>query len=184
VQNRYAEISTLHGEFNQSSYLAALDVSETSSGDVSFLKPGKMRWEYRDPEHQIFLTDGESFWYYQEAEAQLLIDTFRGVLTTDVPLAFLAGVGELKRDFSLSSVCREENLLKLELKPRSEAEGLARFVLFVRQDDLTPMGAEIHDGQENVTRVMFSELKVNGSLPSNLFHPAFPKGIDIQDRRD
>ena len=40
VQTRYSSIETLHGDFRQDSYVAALDEQESSSGEMWFGKPG------------------------------------------------------------------------------------------------------------------------------------------------
>ena len=65
IQQRYQSISSFTGEFVQTSIRNDEDsIPVVAEGKVSFLRPGKMRWEYETPEEQLLVTDGETVWLY------------------------------------------------------------------------------------------------------------------------
>ena len=70
IQKRYEEIESIEATFEQSSYLAALEVAETSRGRVSFLRPGMIRFDYDTPEKQNFLIRDNKFTHYQPEQFQ------------------------------------------------------------------------------------------------------------------
>ena len=65
IQQRYQSISSFTGEFVQTSIRNDEDsIPVVAEGKVSFLRPGKMRWEYETPEEQLLVTDGKTVWLY------------------------------------------------------------------------------------------------------------------------
>ncbi len=195
VQSAYARTSTLQAEFTQESYLSALELSEQSSGQVWFLKPGKMRWNYKVPDEQTFLVDDQTLWFYQKEEAQLQIDNLQKALLTDLPVSFLLGLGDLTRVFRVESACKTSSGLLLELMPReasSEAqpnegarnEQLAGFDLLISESSFLPLGARVKDVAGNITSFLFKGSKFDVALKDALFKADCPRGIDIIDNRE
>ncbi|NDC39283.1 MAG: outer membrane lipoprotein carrier protein LolA, partial [Proteobacteria bacterium] len=117
VQKRYQGISGVRARFYQDSYLAALNTAESSGGSVVFSKPGRMKWSYARPEPQEFVLREQTIWFYQPEIQQLLVDELSEVLLTDLPVAFLMGVGKLSEGFSLAGGCAGSNGTVIKLDP-------------------------------------------------------------------
>jgi outer membrane lipoprotein carrier protein len=191
VQERYSRVTSVEADFQQHSYLAALDLAEMSSGQVWFSKPGKMKWHYTDPDEQVFLVREKVLWFYQKEDNQVLIDDFEDVLISDLPVSFLMGIGDLNENFLLHKVCRKNEGLVLDLKPKSSNgaepesldEPLRGFKLLVDNYTFSPVGAEVVDVGGNITSIILSKRVFDQVLKSSLFEPKFPRGIDISDRR-
>src|SRR5262245_26291251 len=49
VQKIYDQVHSFRAKFSQASFLAALDQSEDSGGQILFTKPGRMKWLYAAP---------------------------------------------------------------------------------------------------------------------------------------
>ncbi|MBX7136710.1 MAG: outer membrane lipoprotein carrier protein LolA [Oligoflexia bacterium] len=184
VQSTYSAVQALRADFIQSSYLESLDVTEVSSGQVFFQKPGLMKWVYREPAEQVFLIKADTLWFYQAEERQVLIDNFRQVLISDLPVAFLMGIGDLSRDFSLDSACRSEDGIVLSLRSKQAAQSeLKSFRLLVDPRTNLPAGASISDVGNNVTTIVLNATQLQDKLDTKLFVPDFGSGLDIIDRR-
>jgi outer membrane lipoprotein carrier protein len=191
VQNAYSGVQSLKAGFTQESYLASLESSETSSGSVWFSKPGKMKWNYAEPEIQTFLVKDSTLWLYQKEENQVLIDEFRKVLISDLPVSFLMGLGNLKSDFSVISACQNTEGLVFNLVPSKSKdagakkgdEGLKGFRLLVNPNTNLPKGAMVTDVGGNVTAITLSALEANPKVNDSIFAADFPKSADINDRR-
>jgi outer membrane lipoprotein carrier protein len=184
VETRYTQLKTLEARFVQDSYLAALDASERSSGEMRFKKPGRMRWEYSAPETQTFLVRDSTVWFYQPEANQVLIDEFRDVLITDLPVAFLMGLGGLSEKFTVSKACLDGDNVVLELRPRgaSADEALKGFTLKVDRERL-PVGAQVVDVGGNVTAIQFADRKFDREFSDDVFRTDLPAGTDINDQR-
>lgn len=190
AQNSYKKINNLTSNFTQDSYLSALDISEKSSGKVWFSKPGKMRWYYEKPEEQVFLVLDKTVWLYQVGEKQVLVDQFTNILISDLPVAFLLGIGDLSNDFTLERACEVSNPqgILLELTPKKRAasgsdKGLERFDLVVDLRTNLPLGARIRDVGGNLNSIVMQDVKSDTTIDNSLFKAEFPSGTDIDDRR-
>ena len=184
VQTAYEKVQAFSTRFIQQSFLAALEISEDSSGTVWFSRPGKMKWNYETPSEQTFLVNDETLWYYQAEERQLLVDTFHSAFSSDVPATFLMGVGKLSEQFTLKSACRNSRGLVFELAPReSEEKGFMSFRLLVGPQDNIPRGAQVVDRGGNRTSIVLAPIKAIDAVDISVFVAHFPKDIDIDDRR-
>ncbi|MCB0354026.1 MAG: outer membrane lipoprotein carrier protein LolA [Bdellovibrionales bacterium] len=185
VQEQYSKTDSFTAKFTQSSFLESLSVSETSEGMVSYLRPGKMRWEYVSPEKQIFVFRESTYWFYQPLDNQVVIDNAGELFLTDLPLSFLLGVGSLSESFSVSRGCvlGEDVALELEGKAGALHENLKRFVLHVTEKTNFPSGADVVDVSGNKTSIRLSDIDRDVSFTDDPFEIAFPSGVDIQDRR-
>lgn len=187
IQAGYGKVGALKARFTQDSFLAALDSAEQSSGSMWFLKPGRMKWHYTEPEEQLFVVRDKTVWLYQVADRQVVIDNFSDILLTDLPVAFIMGLGDLGRDFTLKGMCDGPEGLVLDLAPKPKGggkeESLSSFKLLVNPDTFFPLGASVKDVGGNVTSIVFEEVELNGGVSQSTFASTFPKGVDVQDRR-
>ncbi|MEY4668252.1 MAG: hypothetical protein RL518_951 [Pseudomonadota bacterium] len=190
VQTTYSGIETLHGDFKQDSYVAALDEQETSSGEMWFGKPGKMRWVYSKPHPQTVVISAGTLWLYQPENRQVVIDDIGNVLLSSLPVSFMMGLGNLSRDFELRGGCRTGEGVVLQLIPQkkgekvAEGEALEGFDLLVDPGQGLPKGAKISSLGGNMTAIVFSNLTTKGGAqPASRFVLEYPKGVDVMDRR-
>jgi len=184
VKAAYGGLQSLSATFVQDSYLAALDVAERSSGEVSFKKPGRMKWEYRSPEPQTFLVRDTTVWFYQPLSKQVLVDEFRDVLISDLPVAFLMGLGSLEKNFSLKRACLEGESGILDLQPRGgEGDGELKGFFLRIDGKRNPIGARVVDVGGNVTTIALTDRKPNQPIEDGAFRADFPAGIDVNDQR-
>jgi outer membrane lipoprotein carrier protein len=190
VQIHYSGLDALHGEFQQDSYVAALDEQESSAGEMWFGKPGKMRWVYASPREQIVVINQGTLWLYQPDKQQVLIDDIGKVLLSSLPVSFMMGIGNVTRDFELKGACHGLEGVILRLVPKRAEEksdsgdALEGFDLLVDNAQSLPKGAKISSLGGNVTAIIFKNLTSQGvRADSRRFVLEYPKGVDIMDRR-
>ena len=188
VQRAYQGLNSFNGEFEQDSYLAALDLSELSSGSVWFGGRGKMRWHYSLPEEQTFIIKEQTMWLYQPVDRQIILEDFSQFVLSDLPLAFLMGLGDLSKDFTVKSLCKAGTNLLFGMAPRksdepAREEGIQQFKLLVSSSNYLPLGAQVQDLSGNINSVRFLKPKFNGSIDAKLFEFEYPDGVDVSDQR-
>jgi outer membrane lipoprotein carrier protein len=187
VQQAYNAVTDLSANFSQESTLAALDFREQSSGHLLYSRPGRMRWSYKKPEVQEFIIRENTLWLYQPKENQVLIDDFSSVLLSQTPIGFLMGVGDLNRDFTLKTACKDKSSAVLKLAPKasgnSKDENLQSLTLGVKLGTFLPYGAQVKDLAGNTTSILLTDLVKDSNLQEEKFSPRFPTGVDVNDRR-
>jgi outer membrane lipoprotein carrier protein len=99
LQARYDATKDFTADFTQTVEAATLGKPLQSAGQVFFKRPGRMRWEFLEPEKQTIIADGKLLWVYQPEHHQVLKPPFRAAFQSATPISFLLGVGQLKIDF-------------------------------------------------------------------------------------
>src|SRR5262245_58449357 len=100
VQDRYDRTAHLRARFRQETRMQGFDQVQIGEGQVWILKPGRMRWDYTQPERQTIVTDGETLWHYLPADRQVIRGQVNQSLGTRTPALFLAGQARLTELFT------------------------------------------------------------------------------------
>ncbi|HMO18622.1 MAG TPA: outer membrane lipoprotein chaperone LolA [Oligoflexia bacterium] len=179
VQTSYAALSGLGADFSQRSKLLGMGDSLISSGRLLFQRPGKMNWEYLEPNPQHFITDGVHVWYYEPMVNQVTVGELTSTFSSEIPVSFLLGIGRLDDSFELKSVCKNSGGILLELTPRLEDKNLKKFLLLVSEKSFLPIGASVLDVGDTSTEFLFTDLRENPEFGGKEFEFTPPKGVDI-----
>ena len=178
---------TLKASFIQEYIGKVMKQPNRGEGKVYFKKKGMMRWDYTVP-NQKLISDGHTLWYYQPEENQVLVSDVSKVLKEKTPLAFLAGEGNLSRDFNLlnlnESVSQKEDNYVVELVPKEPLATLSKLILTVDKKTYTVLQADVFDGLGNVTRTRFIDIKTNVGLSNSFFHFTIPPGTEVMKMQE
>src|SRR5215472_147144 len=68
VDEHYNHLASLKGAFTE--IYKGPGASRSESGTLWLKKPGRMRWEYREPREKLFLTDSENAYFYVPGDPQ------------------------------------------------------------------------------------------------------------------
>ena len=178
LQARYDETRAFHADFVQDVRSAALGRTLTSRGHVYFEKPGRMRWEFAEPQ-QTLIADGASFWLYQPAEKQVIKTPFRSAFNSQTPISFLTGVGRLEEDFTVSPQGETEQVHRLRLSPKQDAAAVGHLDVEVDKATFDILQATVTDPLGNMTRLRFRNIERVDDLDDGLFRFALPAGVDL-----
>ena len=183
IQNRYQSISSFSGQFIQTSFRNDADsLPVVAEGKVSFLRPGKMRWEYQIPEEQLLVTDGETVWLYDPLLENVTVQQLSRI-TGVTALDFLLGVGDLNRDFIPRTLSQKllkapEGLL-VELEPKEKLANLDFIQLEVHKENYHLKTLLLMDRQGNYRTIILKSMEYNLHLDSQLFHFEIPEGMEV-----
>jgi len=182
IQKRYENTDDLEASFLQEYLGKVMKRPQKGEGKVYFKKKGMMRWDYRVPNQQL-ISDGLTLWYYQPEENQVFVSDVSKVIKEKAPLAFLAGKGNLSRDFNLinfgESVSPKEENYILELIPKEPQTALSKLILTVEKKTYYVVQADVFDGLGNVTRTRFIDIRTNVALPHSFFQFTIPSGAEV-----
>ena len=192
VQSFYDQTKTLQAEFEQTRYTRLYDRYDRAKGKVVFKKPGMMRWDYAQPNGQVFVSNGERLLIYQPPEEGekhgQLIERALGEDQLPSAFSFLTGGGNLEKDFEVRLLEHDNEKFKdgyvLQLIPRKLTPNYEQLVFYVRT--LTNDGKRagivqrvlIIDSAGNRNRFDFSKIKFNRDVPDKRFSYRPPKGTE------
>lgn len=96
LESRYRSARTLQATFLER-YSENDQLAREESGVAYFQRPGKMRWEYKSPEKNVFLVDGKMAWFYVPTDHTVTRAPAKQSTDWRTPLALLAGEMKLSR---------------------------------------------------------------------------------------
>jgi len=181
VQEQYETHEDFKANFIQESFVKSLGKKQVAEGNVYFKKPGKMRWIYQKPGKQEIISDGKNFWNYRPEDKQVMVSPMTNAFQSKVPSTFLAGIGNLKKDFQArwaKEPSPKENY-SLELTPQEDRGGLEKLSLLVDWESYKILQARILDIMGNVTQISFSKIQFDNHLPDSLFTFVPPQGVEV-----
>lgn len=178
LQARYDATSGFRADFVQTVESATLGQKVESRGTVFFKKPGRMRWEFHEPE-QLVVADGTFFWLYQPKDKQVIRMPFQQAFRSNVPVSFLTGVGRLDQDFLPSLRGATDETYRVRLTPKRDAEATGLLDLEVDAKTFDILRATVTDPLGNTTQVRFTNIDRHTLPDDALFRFAVPAGVDV-----
>ena len=179
LQKNYDSTIDFVADFQQETEVKTLNRNLKAWGKLSFKRPGKMLWRYDEPPGQIVLTDGSHLYFLQPEQNQVIKSPLKNAFRSDLPLSFLLGLGNLKKDFTAALKATENNLYVLRLEPKGETGGFSEILMGVSRNSTDIVWVSIRDAANNLTSLRFSNMKKGVGLQDPLFRIKIPDGVDI-----
>ncbi|HEY7371295.1 MAG TPA: outer membrane lipoprotein chaperone LolA [Polyangia bacterium] len=181
VQKRYDGAADFRARFTQTLTSTALGRKTSSSGEVTFKKPGRMRWDYEKPDKSSYVTDGGVLWLYEPDDKQAFKQDLK---SSQLPaaLSFLTGKGKLAAEFDITFAGNKpgpDYVLSLSPKAPQAQVKTIQFVVDPRTYDVRE--SVITDGQGNINDLTFADIRVNTRVPDALFKFTPPAGTRVID---
>ncbi len=185
LESSYRDVKTLRAEFIQT-YVAG-GRTRVESGTVYFARGGRMRWDYREPEEKLFLSDGKKLMLYVPAEKQLTRSQAKSSEDARVPFRLLLSRLNLHRvfgriEFADQSLKPEPGNEVLRALPKHEDESNYREVFM----ELTPAfdirRLVVHFADQSSMEFPFNAIDRNVQLNPTFFRFTPPAGTEVIDQ--
>jgi outer membrane lipoprotein carrier protein len=174
IERRYNAAATMAVRFEQRYQTGGR--TRVESGTVSLRKPGRMRWEYANPEGKLLISDGKTVWFYSPSANRVERSPVRESEDLRVPLGFLLGRLNFGRDFR---DMRIENGEVIAL-PKS-AKAPYREVRFRASEAGTIEEVRVTGQDATVMEFRFAGERLNVPLADSLFRFTPPAGAEVVD---
>ncbi len=179
LQKNYDATADFVADFYQETEVKTLNRTLKSTGKLSFKRPGKMLWRYQEPKGQFVLADGNYLYFYQPEQNQVIKSPLKNAFRGDIPLSFLLGLGNLKKEFNATLVATEDAQYVLRLEPKGEAGGYSEILLGVGKTSPDILWVSVRDAANNLTTLRFSAMRKGVGLTDDLFKIEIPHGADV-----
>ena len=179
LQQNYDATVDFVTDFSQETEVKSLNRTMKASGELSFKRPGKMFWRYQEPKNQFVLTNGTHLYFYQPEQNQVIKSPLRNAFRGDIPLSFLLGLGNLKKDFDATLKASDERENVLRLEPKGQADGFSEILVGVSRATSDIVWVSVQDGAGNLTTLRFADMRKGVGVNDSLFEVRIPNGADI-----
>lgn len=171
-----ASTTTFTADFKQVTLNEYGQAQNTSEGQFYLSRPGKFRWSYKKPFIQEIVSSEGKVWFYDADLEQVTIKKMDDSLGS-TPALLLSGEIELEDNFTLEQQGVDEDLLWIKLLPKNEDSGFNYILIGLDNDVLG--GMELSDNFGQLTRIYFTNSKINPSLEESIFKFIAPEGVDV-----
>lgn len=182
VQAFYNTSQTFKSDFSQKFWVKAYNKEKTSSGTVTFSKPGKMHWTYTSPAGNKVVSDGAVLKVY-EAENKQMFEQNVDKSQYPAALSFLTGTGKLTDSFNFELFEGEKMGFKdgwvLVGVPKTANAPYSKVLFYVDKQSSQIRRTMIIDQQGNRNRFDFANPKVNEPVKPEHFTFTPPPGTTI-----
>lgn len=181
VQAFYEKTQDFTADFKQDYTYKAFKRTQTSSGTVTFKKPGLMRWEYLKPSPKTFVLAGDRV-FAHDPEAKLLTRAAINTNQLSASVTFLFGVGKLENEFNIvKKACSKCTGTQLELTPLVVDPRFKKIYLEVDEVSAMVIKSTVVDPDGSENAISFLNLKTNVGINESHFKLTPPPGTQVQD---
>jgi len=185
IQARYEGVRDFSAAFEQKYTGGALRKQSTERGTVQVKKPGRMRWEYVQPERKLFVADGRRLYAYVPADRQVIVSPVPTDDQATTPVLFLTGKGHLTRDFVVTGTTiagAPAGTVAIKLVPKRREQEYDWLALVVDAGALTLRMLVAGDSQGGTSSFTFTDMRENVGLSDKPFTFTIPRGTDVITR--
>lgn len=176
LQAFIGDVQAASGHFIQVVKSEDGSLATPQEGDFAFERPGKFRWEVKQPYEQLVLSDGQVLLQYDPDLEQMTrrrVDEAIGAS----PAAILFGSSALDENFVLAPRGQRESLEWLRATPRQADAGFESVDIGLRAN--LPVVLEVRDGFGQTTRIELNDLKQVDRMSDSTFTFQPPAGTDV-----
>jgi outer membrane lipoprotein carrier protein len=182
VQRKYDRINDFSTDFVHSYRGGVLRQQATERGRLLVKKPGRMRWEYSEPEKKLFVSDGRKIYSYIPQDRQVVISDMPQDDQAPTPALFLTGRGNIVRDFDVAFDQLKDaptGSLALKLTPKKREPEYASLTLVVDPRTFSLQMLITVDTQGGRSAFTFTNLKENLGIADNQFVFQMPRNVEV-----
>jgi outer membrane lipoprotein carrier protein len=180
VERSFARMKDFSADFVQLE--DSLNRKQQESGHLYLMRTRMMRWEYKNPEEKLFISNGKTVYFYVPADRQVTKEAVRESVDDRIPLMFLLGRSDLQKEFTKFEL--------LTTKPFLEGTRVVRMYPR-RKTDLTEVVMEVDPANFLIRRLLlahsdgsrsefiFSNIRTNTGLRASMFDFKVPPGVEV-----
>jgi len=182
LQRKYDSIKDFSADFVHAYEGGVLHKTITERGRLLVKKPGKMRWDYKEPRPKLFVTDNKNAYFYVPGDRQARRLPVKSLEDFRSPIRFLLGHTKLQKEFDHLAISPEKPLnpgnVVLQGVPLNMKERVSRVLLeMTRSGQLARIFIEELDG--SITDFRFTNIQEDVPVKSELFKFKAPNGVQV-----
>jgi outer membrane lipoprotein-sorting protein len=187
VQELQKKTMTLQADFRQEKELALLARPEVSTGTFIYSRPSNVLWTYDAPKRvQMVIAGGVMTTYYPELGKAERIDVKRFEDRIFKYMGASGAIDELARYFDFTftdSKSKPVYVLDLTPKNRAVSKRVQRIKLWIDKKTYVTTKIEYVEGDGDVTRYEFTNIRINEPVPPSKFALSLPSTVKVEQMK-
>lgn len=183
LEKKFAALESLEAYFEQDYYSASIGTPLQEKGRFYFQKPDRMRWEYQEPEPQVYVFKEGRVLNYVPDENQLYRYALSPEQENSAVFTLLTGRAGLEDNYLIEQAefpTAEKSGAQIKLTPRQEGE-FTHLLLEINEKTWLIERIVTVDWAGNKQEFRFRRVKFNPRLPASLFELTVPPQTEIID---
>jgi len=153
---------------------------EIRKGKVWIKKPGKMRWEYSEPERFLIISNGEKLFVYYPEEKQVFIYPSGKAISSHLALGFMSGRGDIKKDLKLESFkILKKNLWELSFISAFKDPQVKKIILIVNLNTGEVKQFYVINQLGEKIKITFNKIEYNSNIKDKIFNLKLSKDVEV-----
>lgn len=169
-------VVTFKANFEQTVLDPRGNIMEQAEGEFTLDRPGKFRWDYKQPYPQHIVADGLHIWFYDVDLEQVTVKSQEEALA-DTPATLLSGNTLPEDKYLLTDMPSDDGLFWVELIPKDVESSFQTIALAFDDNGLRTM--IMKDRFDQRTRLVFRQVQENPTLAKDAFVFTPPEGVDV-----
>lgn len=188
IDSRQQNLQALQADFRQTKEVGMLAEPEVSTGLFQYQKPNRVLWKYVEPRPvTMVIADGSmTTWYPHLDKAERMeVRSFENRIFRYMG-AGTGAIRELGKYFDFRFIeDRRKNEYVLELSPKTKtlAKRISSITIWIDGETYFTKGFEYVEGDGDLTRFEFSNVKLNPKLPADAFELDIPERVEVETIR-
>ena len=179
IEERYNHAKTLEVNFSEG-YTAQGRARPNESGTLILRKPGRMRWDYRQPAGKLFVSDGKNVWLYTPLDKRVEKAPLSASEDMRAPLAFLLGKLDFQREFKDFDVKTNTATASWDIVAHASSDRLPYTTIEMTvSPDYEITWLKVTGVDQSVLTFSFSGEKLNPPVKDALFKFVMPPGATL-----
>lgn len=187
IQETQRKTTSLQADFRQEKELALLSKPEVSTGSFTYSKPNNVLWSYDAPKRvQMVIAGGVMTTYYPDLRKAESIDVKRFEDRIFKYMGASGAIDELARYFDFTFTDKpSQPTFVLDLKPKTKAVGkrVQRIKIWIDKKNYLTSKIEYVEGDGDITRYEFSNIRINEPIPASRFALTLPQGVKVEQMK-
>ena len=161
-----------------------LNQKQQEAGHLYLMRPRMMRWEYRNPEEKLFVSDSRNVYMYVPADRQVNKEAVSSTFDDRMPLMFLLGRADLRNEFTRFELLNTKPFLEgtrvLRMYPRRKTD-LTEVIMEVDPQNMQVRRLLLGHSDGSRSEFIFSNIRINTGLKASQFEFKVPAGVQVVD---
>jgi outer membrane lipoprotein carrier protein len=187
VQEQQKKTNTLQADFRQEKEMALLSKPEVSTGTFVYSKPNNVLWTYAAPKRvTMLIAGGKLTTYYPELSKAETVDVKRFEDRIFKYMGASGAIDELGRYFDFTftdNAAQPSYFLDLTPKTRVVARRVKRIKIWIDKQSYLTNRIEYTEGDGDITRYEFANIKVNAPVAQSRFTLNLPPGVRVEQMK-
>ena len=170
-------MNSLSAHFKQTIHDHTGILLQQAEGSLTVKRPRRFHWLTEQPYKHLVVTDGQQLWLYDIDLEQITQQTFTADLDKTPALLLSGEVKQISQQYQVSVTEAADKTLTFTLIPNQPDNLFTQ--LSIRFNNRQLLGMTLKDSFEQLTTIVFSDLKLNADIADSLFNFVPPDGIDV-----